>query len=118
MTHSHVPSACRRATSAVTVPSGRRVEVSARTLISEGKQLALCHHSGVERSDGFPAVGQPAVAAIEDGIGLIKGQHSVDVSRSLAGNQQPLQILGITRGLTGFIAHRKSPLGMAGYLSS
>jgi hypothetical protein len=36
--HSHVPSACRRATSAVTLPSGRRVEVSSNSrLIMAGR---------------------------------------------------------------------------------
>ena len=42
---------------------------------------------------------------------LIKGRHSVDVSRPLSGNQQPLQILRIRRGLTAyFIGHDDTPL--------
>src|ERR1700730_16556013 len=45
-------------------------------------------------------------------MGLIKGRHSVDVSRPLAANQQPLQILRITHWLTAyFIGHNDTPPG-------
>jgi hypothetical protein len=44
---------------------------------------------------------QPPLAAVDDGIRLIKGHHSLDVSRVLAGDQQSLQILRITRWLMG-----------------
>jgi len=44
-------------------------------------------------------------------MGLIKGRHSVDVSRPLSGNQQPLQILRITRWLMAyFTGHNDTPL--------
>ena len=59
-----------------------------------------------ERSDRFPANRQISVAAIEDGIRLEEGSHPIDVSHPLPGNQQALQILGITRGLAVWpIAH-------------
>jgi hypothetical protein len=45
-------------------------------------------------------------AAIEDGIRLEEGSHPIDVSHPLPGNQQALQILGITRRLAVWpIAH-------------
>src|SRR6516162_8216808 len=44
-------------------------------------------------------------------MGLIKGRHSLDISRPLSGNQQPLQILRITCGLTAYlIRHNDTPL--------
>jgi hypothetical protein len=49
------------------------------------------------RPDGFLAAQQPPLAAVNDGMGVVKGHHSLDVSRALAGDQQPLEILWITR---------------------
>ena len=104
MTQSQVPSAWRRATSAVTVPSGRRVkgQVAAdqgRALLADGEFPARRHRAGKVRPDGVRAAQHRAVAAIDDGLRLIKGHHALDVSRPLAGDQQPLQVLRITRGV-------------------
>jgi hypothetical protein len=43
---------------------------------------------------------QPPVTAVNNGIGLKKRQHSLDVSCPLSGNQQPLEILRIARWFT------------------
>ncbi|HLE71699.1 MAG TPA: hypothetical protein VJH87_18610 [Vicinamibacteria bacterium] len=44
-------------------------------------------------------------------MGLIKRRLSVDVSRPVSGNQQPLQILRIPRRLTDyFLGHNDIPL--------
>jgi hypothetical protein len=80
-------------------------------LISKVELSTHCHQSGIERPDCFPALHQPPITTVEDGMRLIEARHSVDVSRPLSGNQQPLQILRITRWLTAyFIAHNDTPL--------
>lgn len=46
-------------------------------------------------------------------MSLVEVRHPVDVSRSLSGNQQPLQILRVPRWLTTcFIAHGSTPNGI------
>ena len=80
--------------SAVTVPSGRRVEVRARSpLITAGR----CSPTANFR----PVATTPAKYAVDDGLRLIKGHYSLDVSCVLSDDQQPLQILRVTGGSRG-----------------
>jgi hypothetical protein len=74
-----------------------------RALLAEGEFPARCHHAGEVRPDGFLALQHPSLAAVDDGLRLIKGHHSLDVSCPLSGDQQPLQILRITRWVAGCI---------------
>ena len=70
-------------------------------LLADGEFPARRHHAGKVRPDGVRAAQQPPLAAVDDGLRLIEGHHSLDVSRVLADDQQPLQILRITGGAAG-----------------
>ena len=114
MTHNQVPSLCRRATSAVTLPSGRWVDVSANSpqttagpLISGGEFPARRGELLEKPSNGLPADRQAPVAAVEHRIRLIQRCHAVHVARPLARDQQTLQILRIAVRLPGRL-HRSS----------
>jgi hypothetical protein len=52
-------------------------------------------------ADCIRAAQHRAVAAVDDSLRLIKGCHAFDVSRPLAGDQQPFQMLRIARWLAG-----------------
>lgn len=84
MTHSHVQSHCRRAISAVTPPSGRCVEVSARSALIAGCELfARCRDLREQQPDRLPADRQPPFAVVEHRVRLIEGRNFVDVPRPL-----------------------------------
>jgi hypothetical protein len=101
MTQSQVPSARRRATpdrgpgqalggdGAIGQARGGEGQVAAdhgRALLADGEFPARCHHAGRVRPDGVRAAQQPPLAAVDDGLRLIKGHHSLDISRVLAGD--------------------------------
>jgi hypothetical protein len=116
MTQSQVPSAWRRATPdrGPGQARGGEGQVAAdhgRALLADGEFPARCHHAGNVRPDGVRASQQPPLAAVDDSMRLIKGHHSLDVSRVLAGDQQPLQILRVAGGRAErFIGHSGTPL--------
>src|SRR5262249_27908636 len=93
----------------------------------ELKFPTACHQCGEEGSYGFPAYHHVPITAVMDGIGLIavkdgiglkESSHSVDVSRPLAGNQETLQVLRITRWLVAcFIGHDTTPASIANPIS-
>ncbi len=137
MTQSQVPSAWRRATpdrgpgqalggdgaigtarrgeGQVAADHGPRVEPE-DALLADGEFPARRHRAGKVRPDGVLAAQHRSVAAVDDGVGLIKGHHALDVSRPLADDQQPLQILRIMRGFgAGSSGNGGTPVtGLAG----
>jgi len=100
----------RRGEGQVAADHGPRVEPE-DTLLADGEFPVCRHRAGKVRPDGVRAAQQPPLAAVDDGRRLIKGDHSLDVSRVLAGDQQALQVLRITGGAAGrCVGHGNTPL--------